>query len=92
MPSLKLTKLKKRGQAKWSVPHNLLERLQTYQRAVLGFMDNSGVLFDNAQAEHDLWMMKMKKSGYFLFVSKALETSVAFVAIYPRYESRDLMS
>ncbi len=84
-----------RGRCKQSAARNLLDRLRTWQQAVLCFLEDLRVDFDNNLAERDLRMIKVQQKVSGCFRSPAFAQAFARIRGYLstlRKQRRPLLS
>jgi len=84
-----------RGRCKQSAARNLLDRLRTWQQAVLCLLDDLRVDFDNNLAERDLRMIKVQQKVSGCFRSPAFAQAFARIRGYLstlRKQRRPLLS
>jgi transposase len=74
--------VRRRGRIKQSPPRNLVERLWLNQEAVLAFLDDLTIPFDNNQVERDLRMLKVQQTVSGSFRSDAGAAAFACIRGY----------
>lgn len=81
---------KRRGRRKQSPARNLLDRLTKHEDAVLAFVHDLRVPFDNLQTERDIHMLRVNRKSLAVFaVGLGLGIFAAFEAIFPPCASRE---